>query len=52
MLLWLMKANLSEKSHPAVTDLYATADGSLVAVAIQRQALETLLSFDLLLSMF
>ncbi|KAL2935812.1 hypothetical protein RDABS01_018930 [Bienertia sinuspersici] len=31
------EANLSEEAHPAVIDLCATGDGSLVAVAIQRQ---------------
>ncbi|XP_021764397.1 tRNA (guanine-N(7)-)-methyltransferase non-catalytic subunit wdr4-like [Chenopodium quinoa] len=41
------EANLSEKSHPAVTDLYATADGSLVAVAIQSLQGILLLSCDL-----
>lgn len=48
-----MKANLSEESHPAVTDLYATGDGSLVAVAIQRQVLEEIpWSFYLFMLMF
>ncbi|XP_021762722.1 tRNA (guanine-N(7)-)-methyltransferase non-catalytic subunit wdr4-like [Chenopodium quinoa] len=41
------EANLSEESHPAVTDLYATADGSLVAVAIQSLQGILLLSCDL-----
>ncbi|KNA23757.1 hypothetical protein SOVF_022210 [Spinacia oleracea] len=41
------EANLSEESHPAVTDLYATGDGSLVAVAIQSLQGILLLSCDL-----
>lgn len=41
------EANLSEESHPAVTDLCATGDGSLVAVAIQSLQGILLLSCDL-----
>lgn len=41
------EANLSEESHPAVIDLCATGDGSLVAVAIQSLQGILLLSCDL-----
>ncbi|KAJ8425895.1 hypothetical protein Cgig2_033168 [Carnegiea gigantea] len=40
------EADLSEECHPAVTDLCATSDGSLVAVAIQRQLLFVLFSLQ------
>lgn len=41
------EADLSEECHPAVTDLCATSDGSLVAVAIQSLQGILLLSCDL-----
>lgn len=47
-----MKASPSDESHSAVTDVCAAGDGSLVAVAIQRQVSEIFLFFLFVLTMY